>query len=353
MVEIENKKEFKAIFLNKYGGDPIHNSLKFRDLEPDEVLIKMKTSTIHPADLAFTRGQYARYLPILPLIPGSEGSGVIVKLGSEIANNENNKNLIGKRVSLFANPNTSGQFYGLWAEYHYTKLVNCLVYNDDNIDFNKITFSLLNPLTALGFLDTVTNKHKIDAVVQNGSTSAFGKIFVKLCKKYNIKNISIVRKKENIQKIYDIGAYKVISTSEENWKNDLKDVLGETQATVCFECVGGSQTGQIISLMPKNSTIYHFGNLELKRLEEIDTSDFIFHKKVLKGWWLNEWLQEKTKEQYDFYKNLIKESIENDEDLFISNYSKTFPLENFEEAFMYYFTNMSLGKIILEMNKEN
>lgn len=340
------KQEFNAIFLDQFGGDPRYGKSQLRDLESDEILIKVKTSTIHPADLAFTRGQYGQIIPDkLPLIPGGEGSGIIVKVGDNVS-----ASLIGKHVCVFASSNKTGTFAGLWAEYHISKLENCIIF-DKKIDFKTITFSMANPLTALGFLDTL-KKHESKSVLQNGATSAFGKMFIKLCVQHGIKNISIVRKKENIQKLLDIGAYKVISTSEDNWEEELRVVIEETKPKVCFECVGGNMTGKILSLMPYNSIIYHFGNLELKRLAEIDTSDFIFQKKIFKGWWLNNWIVSLSSEEILYYKNLIKESLESKSDLFTTGYSKIFPLVKFEEAFMYYFTHMSEGKIVLEMNND-
>ncbi len=354
MVELNESKSFNAICIDKYKGDPKYEKFDFCSLSADEILIKVKTSTIHPADLAFVNGQYGRLIPdVFPIIPGGEGSGIIQKVGSEI-----NPNLIGKRVSVMANSNKKGSFHGLWAEYHITTLKYCIVY-DKEIDFKKLTFALGNPLTALGFLDTL-KKHKVDSVVQNGSTSAFGKMFIKLCKMNNIKNISIVRKEENINKLYDIGAFKVISTTDSNWKEELCIAVKEINATVCFECVGGQYTGQIISCMPKKSTIYHFGNLELKRLEDIGTSDFIFDEKVLKGWWLMDWVTSLTEEEFHKYKNIIRESLEEESkqgeicsinsDLFITGYSECFKLDNFENAFIHYLMNMNKGKIILEIN---
>jgi len=345
MVEVDGKISFNAVSISKYNGDPIFFKFPFRELGETEILIKIQTSTIHPADLAFVKGQYGRSIPdIFPIIPGGEGSGIIAQVGSKL-----DKNLIGKHVGLIANSNKTGSFYGLWGEYHYTSLQYCLIF-DKELDYNLLTFSMGNPLTALGFLDTL-KKHKVSAVVQNGSTSAFGKMFIKLCAQNGIKNISLVRRKEAIKNLLDIGAYKVISTREANWKNELKQVAQEENATVCFECVGGDFTGKILNAMPRNSTIYHFGNLELRRLEDIDTSDFIFEKKVMKGWWLMEWINGLNMKELEGYKAMIKESMESGSDLFITGYSKIFTLENFEEAFIYYISNMSEGKVILEMHK--
>lgn len=343
----QQQKTFNAITFTKYNGDPKHDKIAFRELRESEILVKVMASTIHPADLAFCKGQYGRLTPdVFPIIPGGEGAGIIESVADNLS-----KNLIGKRVGLLASSNKKGSYHGLWAEYHYTNLNTCVVFDDEKIEFSKITFTLCNPLTALGFLDTL-KKHKVSAVVQNGATSAFGKMFIRLCAQNGIKNISLVRKAQNIAKLIELGAHKVISTSDEDWRMQLNAASKEAQATVCFECVGGAFTGQIISEMPKNSVIYHFGNLELKRLEGIDTSDFIFDKKILKGWWLMDWINGLKEEEFDAYKKMIKQSIESGSDLFLTGYSKTFPLEKFEEAFIHYVTNMSEGKIILEMHKD-
>lgn len=49
------------------------------ELQKGEFLIRVEAAPINPSDAFFIKGLYAQ-LP-LPVIPGWEGSGVVVKLG--------------------------------------------------------------------------------------------------------------------------------------------------------------------------------------------------------------------------------------------------------------------------------
>ena len=94
--------------------------------------------------------------------------------------------------------------------------------------------------------------------------------------------------------------------------------------------------------------MFHFGNLELKRLGKINTSDLIFREIRIKGFWLVNWMRDATAEIKEKWKNYVINSFKQGEDTFYTKYSKEFPLGKIEEALMYYMQNMSGGKVILK-----
>ena len=48
---------------------------------PGEVLVRMVASPINPSDLGFIKGNYGFQKPF-PVVPGFEGSGTVVAIGS-------------------------------------------------------------------------------------------------------------------------------------------------------------------------------------------------------------------------------------------------------------------------------
>lgn len=221
----------------------------------------------------------------------------------------------------------------------------------ENVSYEYICFALANPLTSCGFLDTLRKKNAV-SVAQNGASSAFGKIFIKHCAKEGIQTVNIVRKQQHIDSLKSLGANYVIDSSADNWESEFEALCKDLKITNFFDCVGGDMTGKCLKLLPENSTLYHFGNLELKRLGSIDTSDFIFKKKIMRGWWLLEWVQSLTTEEMIFWTNYITREFEDDSEVFKTTVSKSFPLEEFEKAFEYYIMNMSEGKIIIRPNHD-
>jgi NADPH2:quinone reductase len=331
---------YKAIELNKYNGELSVKERQFRPLLPDEILIKVMCTTIHPSDMMFLLGQYGDIKPhIFPLIPGFEGSGEIVKVGQKV-----DTKLIGKRACVTVPFNTKGTFYGMWAEYHYTKRSNIIVF-ESNIEYEKIAFSFINPLTACGFLDTIL-KSNAKSIVQNGAAGALGKMFAKLCEKENITSINLVRRNEQVVELNKLGIKHVINTSGQEWGKALGKLAKEINVNLFFDCVGGSISGKVLSLLPNGSVMYNYGNLEVKPVS-IDSISLIFKDKKVFGWWLMNWFKLLSKEERKHWHDYVVKNIEKGSDLFLTEISKSFDLKDISKAMDYYMNNMSKGKVLL------
>jgi NADPH:quinone reductase-like Zn-dependent oxidoreductase len=337
-------KTYNAIELEIYGGPLKIKEKTFRDLEEEELLVKVMCATIHPADLFMIKGAYGTCTPeFLPMVPGFEGSGIIVKVGSKL-----DSKLIGKKCNLFGGPNKNGNYEGLWTQYQYTSLFQTTVFNSD-VSFDQICFATVNPLTACGFIDTL-KKQNVKVVGQNGASSAFAKMFIRLCAKEGIKTVNVVRKQEHIKKLKEFGADVVLNSCEGNWENEFKSSCESLNVKHFFECVGGSMTGKILNLLPNGSTVYHYGNLELKDISDVKTADLIFQKKTLTGWWLSDWIKTLSLDEIIYWKSFVVKEYESGSDLFETVVSKSYALEEFEKAFESYLGNMSAGKVLFKPN---
>ena len=341
---VDNLK-YRALTLLKFGSDIILGERELKPLKKNQVLVKVMCTTIHPADMAFLNGTYGHIKPdVFPIVPGLEGSGEIIKVGPE-----GDENMIGKHANVFSLPKEGETFDGLWAEYFIATLNHDIIIYDTKIAFEKLCFGFGNPMTALGFLDTF-RKSKAKAIIQTGASSAFGKMFLRLCIKEKIEIINVVRRDIHFKNFRDYGATHMISTSDPNWSNDLAKISKELGATILFDCVGGDLTGRFLSAMPNDSILYHFGNLELKRLGELDTNDLIFKNKKVLGWWLSGWLMTITNEEYLKYLHYIKEDLSSEKPILGTEYTKCFGLDQIEQAFEQYMGNPSEGKIIIKPN---
>ena len=77
-----------------------------------EVLIRMVVSPINPSDLGFIAGGHG-FKKTFPVVPGVEGSGTVVAVGSGLLP----KLLVGRRVACAKSPTSDGA----WAEYLVTR----------------------------------------------------------------------------------------------------------------------------------------------------------------------------------------------------------------------------------------
>lgn len=77
----------KAVVVHEYGGPEVAKLETVRRPEPkdNEVLVQVIASGVNPADPLIVRGKYAEAFGThLPLIPGYEAAGVVVKTGKKI-----------------------------------------------------------------------------------------------------------------------------------------------------------------------------------------------------------------------------------------------------------------------------
>ena len=170
---------------------------------------------------------------------GNEGAGVVVDAGTEV------KGMVGKTVGLAGG--------GMYCQYRCMPANNCLIM-DEQTTPEEAASSFVNPMTALGFIETMKlEDHR--ALIHTAASSNLGKMLIKICKNDSIPLINIVRNSKQIESLKDIGAEFVFSTSEENFEDKLIDSIKETGATLAFDATGGGNEGklpgQILSAMER------------------------------------------------------------------------------------------------------
>src|SRR5712675_345406 len=76
----------KAVRVLEYGGQLVFDNLATPTIARDEILVKIKSTTVNHVDLVKASGAVRQILPIdLPWIPGHECSGIVEQIGSDVA----------------------------------------------------------------------------------------------------------------------------------------------------------------------------------------------------------------------------------------------------------------------------
>ena len=319
----------------------------------DEVLIKVEASPINPSDLGLlisfaadldsisSSGSGDETVTTMGIHPGlmqsmkprldksmqvgNEGGGVIVDAGKNV------KDLIGKTVGV-----AGGAMY---SQYRCLPAMSCLVMNDGTTSAEAAS-SFVNPLTALGFTETMKLENHT-ALVHTAAASNLGQMLVKICLADNIPLVNIVRKQEHVDLLKNLGAKYICNTSDEDFMKCLIDCLVETGATLGFDATGGGNegklAGQILSAMEiaanKNATEYsRYGSDTYKQVYiygGLDPTPTVLNRSFGLSWGLGGWLltpfigrvgMEKFQEMRDRVAKEIKTT-------FASNYTKEVSLE--------------------------
>jgi len=261
--------------LTTFGGDLSNINIHGTG---DDTVASMK---VHPAVMRSMKSRMDKSMSA-----GNEGAGVVVDAGV------NAKSLIGKTVGL-----AGGSMY---AQYKCAPAINCLVMEDGTTP-SEAASSFVNPLTALSFVETMKMENH-SAMVHTAAASNLGQMLVKICQSDGIPLVNIVRKKEQVEILKNIGAEYVCNTSDPDFMENLINALIETGATLGFDATGGGNDGelpgQILTAMEvaanKNSEQYsRYGSETYKQVYiygGLDRSPTVLTRAYGMSWGLGGWL---------------------------------------------------------------
>ncbi len=278
----------------------------------NEVLVRIEASPINPSDLgvliasadmsaATVAGTPERPTVTAPLAPealrglsarldkplpvGNEGAGTVVAAGSSAAA----QGLLGKTVG------TAGG--GMYAQYRVVDASACLVLPEGATAKDGAS-SFVNPLTALGMLETMRREGH-SALVHTAAASNLGQMLVKLCIKDGVPLVNIVRKPDQEELLKSLGAVHVCNSESPSFTTDLVEALKATSATLAFDATGGGTlASQILTGMEEaasaNASEYsRYGSSVHKQVYiygGLDTSPTILTRNYGMAWGIGGWL---------------------------------------------------------------
>jgi NADPH2:quinone reductase len=231
----------------------------------NEVLVRVEASPINPSDLglltagadmttATVAGTAERPIVTASLAPGAleglsarvdkplpvgnEGAGTVVATGSSSAAQA----LLGRTVGVAAG--------AMYTQYRVVDASACLVLPEGTTAKDGAS-SFVNPLTALGMLETMRREGH-SALVHTAAASNLGQMLVKLCMADGVPLVNIVRKPDQEELLRSLGAAHVCNSASPSFTADLTEALTATSATLAFDATGGGTlASQILSGMEK------------------------------------------------------------------------------------------------------
>ncbi len=299
---------------------------------PNEVLVKVAATPINPSDLAFLDGVYGFKKPT-PTVPGLEGSGTVVSVGSGMMG----RYLNGKRVACISQERGDG----VWAEYMVTSSSLALPL-DASVSLEQGAMSVVNPLTAIALL-TLAKEGRHKAIVQTAAAGALGQMINRLCKSEGIPLINVVRRAAQKELLERQGAEIVLDSTEPNFSQHLCDVCGQYQAHLALDAVAGPMTIQLLKAMPPHSKVIVYGGLSYEPIQA-EVGQFIFEGKSIEGFWLITWMSKKNFLQslgiWRRAQKLMMTDLK-------SEIRRQYPLNEVQQAIEEYQNQMTGGKILL------
>ncbi len=222
----------------------------FPDPTGNQVLVKMEAAPINPSDLAilvgaadlenaeYSPGKYVATMPEpfnsgskarhgLKLPAGNEGAGTVVAVGD----GDKAKALMGQRVAC-----VPGNAY---SQYCIADAGMCLPLGDHTAEDGASAF--VNPMTALGFAENAKADGQ-GAILHTVGASNLGQMLTRICQEDGLGLVNLVRKDDQVELLKKLGSTHVVNTAADDFMEQLKAAIDDTDAFYGFDPIGGGKT---------------------------------------------------------------------------------------------------------------
>jgi NADPH:quinone reductase-like Zn-dependent oxidoreductase len=268
---------------------------------------------VAPPHLGSVRGRIGQSLPA-----GNEGAGTVIEAAPDVAH------LLGRKVGMWGG--------GMYATLRKIAAGDCIVL-PDGMESPEGASLFINPLTALGFVETMRMEGHT-AIVHTAAASNLGQMLVRICKADGIPLVNVVRSQAQVDLLRGIGAEHVVDSSKPDFDARLEEALAATGATLGFDAVGGGElASRILNAMEAVAvrampTYSRYGSTVAKQVYIyglLDTSPLVLRRGfgfawTVGGWLLPNFLQKAGRDVAARLRQRVAEEIRT---TFASHYTRT------------------------------
>jgi NADPH:quinone reductase-like Zn-dependent oxidoreductase len=235
---------------------------------PGEALVGMTAAAIHNHDLLTVSGDYG-FTPDLPARSGTEATGTVLAVGEGVTNIA-----VGQRVA--------GNAFGAWAEKFVARAAG-LIPVPDAITDESAAQLLSMPASSLALLDTLDVREG-DWIIQNAAGGAVGRLVAQFAASRGINVVGLVRRTDAFAELADDGITGIVATDRSDWRDRVAEITGGAPIVRGVDSVGGSATGDLLSVLADGARLTLFGGMGSWGFEG-SMNDIIFRGITIDGFW--------------------------------------------------------------------
>jgi len=250
------------------------------DPGPDEVVVAAEYVPINPSDVLNLEGRYGAPPPPLPMTPGNEGVGRVVRVGADVWHVAP-----GDRV-LLPGP-------GCWREL--IRAPASAVFALPEADPKQLAMLRVNPPTAHVMLHDLVDIEPGQWLIQNAANSGVGHLLIRLARAAGVKTVNVVRRDELVEPLRAFGG-DVVLTDGDDLDARVRAEIGDAPLPLAIDAVGGSGTLRLARCVSDGGTVVNYGLLSGEPCM-IDGHDTVFRDVRLRGFWLRNWYVETPREE--------------------------------------------------------
>jgi NADPH:quinone reductase-like Zn-dependent oxidoreductase len=247
----------KALVFEQYGGPEV---LQWKDVPdpkagPNDVVIQVKATAVNYNDVWGRRG--APQQVALPHISGSDASGIVTEVGSEVKTVK-----VGDEVLVHcgrpAYGNREGQQYNIWgydwpaldgAHGQYVRVpAENVVPKPKNLSHEEAASLPLVLVTAWRKLVHKANIKPGDTVLVWGAAGGLGVMAVQIAKLFRAHPIAVASSDEKLQVCKDLGAEHLINRKTQDVRQEVRNIVGRRGIDIVFEHPGQATMGLSVQM---------------------------------------------------------------------------------------------------------
>ena len=264
----------KAVRIHSHGGLDVlkYDSLDEPVCNSNSIKVKIKASALNHLDIWVRNGIPGINIP-LPLIMGSDASGEIIEIGSNVNKFNIGDNIVVQpgtfpndcKYVLDGKENYSYD-YGILGETENGVQSEFVILEPKNIHTmsNHLTFeeSASMQLVFMTSYQMLVKRAKLkenEFVLIYGATSGVGSAAIQIAKDINAKVITTVGNKDKFNYAYDMGADFVIDHSKP-YTSIIKDITNNKGVDVVFEHIGPITWDSSIKVLNKGGRLVTCGS---------------------------------------------------------------------------------------------
>ena len=246
----------KAIVFEEHGGV---EKLQYKEIPdpkvgPNEVLFKIRAAGCNYNDIWARRGLPGMEI-IMPHVSGSDASGEVVEIGSEVQSVKPGDDvMVHPGISCRScEACTSGQEffcrrYRIWgfqtgpldgADAEYGKLPEAnLIPKPGNITFQEAATLPLILMTVWRMLVTRARIQAGDFVLIWGGAGGLGSMAIQVCNLFGARGIAVVGSDEKAEYAKNLGAYDTINRKTQKVRDEVRRITNRAGVDIVFEHTG-------------------------------------------------------------------------------------------------------------------
>lgn len=299
-----------------------------------EAVIDAELAPINPADLLNIEGLYGAERPELPLIPGVEGVGRVVRCGADVAQVK-----VGDRVLL---PGS-----GTWRE-RFRVPAKGLFPLPKGVDPRQLSMLRVNPPTAYLMLHEFVPPQPGHWVIQNAANSSVGHCLIRLAREAGMKSVNVVRRPELVAPLHASGG-DVVLVDGPDLDVRVREAIGNGTLRLAIDAVGGSATERLARCVQDDGLVVNYGLLSGEACR-VDGRETVFRNVTLRGFWLRRWFTVTPAQKIaEVYRSLVTKVSDG---TLTVDVEKVYPFRDIAQALAHAARPGRSGKILLRFGTD-